>query len=187
MMFSKLRYGKADASLTLNGVLAGLVAITAGTASVSPLGALAIGTIAGIVMVLSVQFFDQRLRIDDPVGAISVHGVCGALGTIAVGFFAVDGGILYGFGPHLLLVQLFGVVAVCAWTVPAAFAAFKVAGLLAGGLRVTAEEEIGGLDVAEHGIIAYGDMMLHSLGDFRQGVNVHSIAVTNAKVVQREA
>lgn len=98
MLYSWIRYGKPDISLTLNGCLAGLVAITAGCAAVTPNGALIIGAVAGVLMVISVEFFDKVARIDDPVGAISVHGVCGGFGTIMVGFFAADGGLFYGGG-----------------------------------------------------------------------------------------
>ncbi len=109
MIISWVKYGKPDVSLTLNGNLAGLVAITAGCAVVSPLGAIVIGLLAGGIMIFAVEFFDKRVRIDDPVGAISVHGVSGTLGTILVGVFATDGGLLYGGGFRMIGVQTLGV------------------------------------------------------------------------------
>jgi ammonium transporter, Amt family len=145
--------GKPDVAMTTNGLLAGLVAITAGCAAVSSVGALAIGGIAGVVVVGAVLFFD-RIRVDDPVGAISVHGVCGAFGTLAVGLFATDGGLLYGGGAELLLTQLIGVAAVGAFVAVTAGTLFA---LLKGtiGLRVSEEEELAGLDVVEHGTPGY--------------------------------
>ena len=112
MIFTWVRYGKPDVSMTLNGALAGLVAITAGCDQVSPVGSFFIGLFAGVLLCVSVDFFDRIAKIDDPVGAISVHGACGAMGTICVGLFATDGGLFYGGGAHYLLVQLIGVAAV---------------------------------------------------------------------------
>ena len=147
------RYGKADPSMAINGALGGLVAITAGCAYVEPLSALFIGAVAGGLIIVAVPLFD-KLRADDPVGAIVVHGVCGTFGTIAVGIFAVDGGLLYGGGFHLLGVQLFGVAAVSLWGFSATYAVFSV--LKAGaGIRVSEEDEILGLDISEHGVAAY--------------------------------
>ncbi|MFW5980619.1 MAG: ammonium transporter, partial [Halanaerobiaceae bacterium] len=125
MIISWLKYGKADVSMTLNGALAGLVGITAGTASVNNVGAIIIGTLSGIIVVYAVEFFD-RIQVDDPVGAIAVHGVCGAFGTIAAGIFATEGGLLYGGGVSLLGIQILGVVSVFIWTFPLAFILFKV-------------------------------------------------------------
>ena len=116
LLFTWKKYGKPDVSMTLNGSLAGLVAVTAGCAAVSPFGAIAIGFIAGFAIVLAVEFVDQKLKIDDPVGAFSVHGVNGALGTILVGVFATDGGLLYGGGLNLLGVQTLGVASVATYT-----------------------------------------------------------------------
>ncbi|MGN1031854.1 MAG: ammonium transporter, partial [Intestinibacter sp.] len=157
MIFTWIKYKKPDVSMTLNGSLAGLVAITAGCAVVNPVGACIIGIIAGIAVVVAIEFVDQKLKIDDPVGAIGVHGVCGALGTILTGVFAVDGGLLYGGGFTLFGVQCLGVVAVIAWVVVTTTVLFKVIDATL-GLRVTEEEEIVGLDKLEHGLTnAYAD------------------------------
>ena len=159
MIYTWTRYGKPDVSMTLNGVLAGLVAITAGCDMVSPAGALIIGLLAGVLVVVSVEFFDQTLKIDDPVGAISVHGVCGAFGTIATGFFALDGGLLYGGGTDFLLIQILGVAVVAAYVAVAMTIIFKVLDKIF-GLRVSEEEEIKGLDMEEHGLLSsYADFM----------------------------
>jgi len=142
-------YGKPDISMTLNGALAGLVAITAGCAAVSPMGAAIIGVVAGIVIVFSIEFVDKKLKVDDPVGAISVHGVCGALGTLLVGVFAVDGGLLYGGGFAQLGVQAIGVLAIGAWAVVTSFVVLYTLKKTI-GLRVSKEEEVDGLDIHEH-------------------------------------
>ncbi len=162
MFLSAILFKKADISMTLNGVLAGLVAITAPCAFVAPWAAALIGLCAGLLVVGSILLFD-RLRIDDPVGAISVHGVCGALGTIALGFFAsseygdnIPDGLFYGGGTPLLIAQVIGVLAVFGWCV-------VTGGLLFGGirftvgLRVSPDEELAGLDIGEHGSEAYPD------------------------------
>ena len=157
MIFTWVKYKKPDVSMTLNGSLAGLVAITAGCAAVNPVGACIIGIVAGIAVVVAIEFIDQKLKIDDPVGAIGVHGVCGALGTILTGVFAVDGGILYGGGFTLFGVQCLGVVTVIAWVVVTTTVLFKVIDATL-GLRVTEEEEVVGLDKLEHGLTsAYAD------------------------------
>lgn len=153
------RYGKPDVSLTLNGALAGLVAITAGCAAVSAVGAAIIGFLAGILVVLSVEFIDKILKIDDPVGAVSVHGVCGAFGTAMVGLLAVDGGLFYNGGAQLLVTQLIGIVSVFAWTAVLAFIVFAAIKATI-GLRVSAEEEEEGLDIGEHGLDAYADFVI---------------------------
>lgn len=159
MIITWVRYKKPDVSMTLNGVLAGLVAVTAGCDAVSPLGALIIGSIAAFVMVFSVEFYDKKVKIDDPVGAISVHGMCGALGTILVGIFALDGGLLYGGGFTLLGTQLIGVISVIAWVAVTMTIVFKVIQKTI-GLRVSESEEIIGLDIEEHGILnSYADFM----------------------------
>jgi Amt family ammonium transporter len=150
-----LRSGKPDVGMTCNGALAGLVGITAGCASVSTVGALAIGTIAGALVVGSVLFL-ERLKVDDPVGAISVHGVCGLFGTLAVGLFHTENGLFYGGGAEQLVSQAIGAGAVFLWVTVTAgvlFAAIKATI----GLRVSQEEELEGLDVAEHGVPGYGD------------------------------
>ncbi len=159
MIFTWLRYKKPDVSMTLNGALAGLVAITAGCDAVNPGGAALIGLIAGIVVVLAVEFFDKVVKIDDPVGAISVHGVCGALGTLLVGVFAVDGGLVYGGGFEFLGIQAIGVFSVMAYVAVAMSIIFFLIKKTV-GLRVSAEEEIMGLDAAEHGLASgYADFM----------------------------
>jgi Amt family ammonium transporter len=157
MVTSWFKYGKADVSMTLNGALAGLVGITAGCASVDNYGAVAIGALAGILIVYAVEFIDS-LHVDDPVGAVAVHGVCGAFGTLLVGLFAVDGGLFYGGGIGLFFTQLKGVVAVGAWTFTTAFILFKVIASTI-GLRVSREEEVEGLDITEHGSVSYPDFI----------------------------
>jgi ammonium transporter, Amt family len=150
--------GKPDVAMVGNGLLAGLVGITAGCAAVSNWGAFFIGAIAGLVVVFSVLFFD-RIKIDDPVGAISVHGTCGAWGTLAVGLFATEGGLFYGDGGDQLLSQFIGVIAVFAFVAVTSgilFLAIKYAV----GLRVSEEEEFEGLDVAEHGSPGYNPDVL---------------------------
>jgi len=161
MILTWLKYGKPDVSLTLNGALGGLVAITAGCQAVSPIGAVIIGALAGILLVFSIEFIDRVLKVDDPVGAVTVHGVCGAFGTIMVGFFAQDGGLFYGGGISQLLIQLIGVGAIFIWTTAAAFILFKAIKATA-GLRVTPQEEEEGLDIGEHGISAYGDFVIRT-------------------------
>ncbi len=153
-----LKSGKPDAAMAGNGVLAGLVGITAGTASVGPWAAVLIGLAAGVIVVYSVFFFD-RIRIDDPVGAISVHGVAGAWGTLAVGLFATEGGLFYGDGFGLLGAQIVGVVAVFAFVTVTAGALFYAIKSTV-GLRVPPEEEMAGLDIIEHGAPGYGPEML---------------------------
>ncbi|HOV35074.1 MAG TPA: ammonium transporter [Dysgonamonadaceae bacterium] len=152
-----LRYGKPTFSMTLNGVLAGLVAITAGCDVVTPGGAIIIGLIAGVLVVFAVEFFDKTVKIDDPVGAISVHGVCGAFGTLMVGFFLNNPdslGILYGGNAQVLLSQLIGVVTVGGWAILCAVILFSLLKYTI-GIRVTAKEEEIGLDFFEHGEKAY--------------------------------
>ncbi len=151
MIFTWVRYGKPDVSMTLNGALAGLVAITAGCDQVSPVGAFFIGLFAGILLCVSVDFFDRIAKIDDPVGAISVHGACGAMGTLCVGLFATDGGLFYGGGIHYFLIQLLGVASVMLWVIITMTIIFKVIDKLV-GLRVPADIEIEGLDYHEHGL-----------------------------------
>jgi len=146
---------KPDLSMTLNGALAGLVGITAGCNNVTPASSVAIGFIAGILVVFSVLFID-RLRIDDPVGAVSVHGVCGAWGTLAAAIFNAEGFTIHQFG-----VQLLGVATAFVWTFSLAFILFKIIQATM-GLRVSAEEEFEGLDVGEHGLSAYPDFALIS-------------------------
>ena len=153
--------GKPDAGMSLNGALAGLVAITAGCASVGPVSAAIIGALGGIVVVLSVLMF-EKLRIDDPVGAISVHGTCGALGTILLGFFDSSSGVFFGGGFALLWAQIVGVVAVLVWCLVTGFILFYGIKAIT-GLRVGEEEEQTGLDYEEHGASAYPDFNVSSM------------------------
>lgn len=157
MCITWLLYKKPDVSMTLNGALGGLVAITAGCDAVSPLGAAIIGIIAGLVIVFGIEFIDKKLKIDDPVGAIGVHGLCGAAGTLLVGLFALDGGLFYGGGVSMLIVQFIGVISVIAWVVVTMTIAFTIIKRTV-GLRVSREEELAGLDIEEHGLVsAYAD------------------------------
>ncbi len=159
MIVTWIVYKKPDVSMTLNGALAGLVAITAGCAFVNPVGAFFIGVIAGFVVVFAIEFIDKVLKVDDPVGAVAVHGVCGAVGTILVGLFDTSAGLFYGGGWHLLGVQALGVVAVAAYVGIAMSIVFFIIKKTA-GLRVSASEEIRGLDIEEHGLISsYADFM----------------------------
>ncbi len=183
MIYTWIRHGKPDMTMTLNGALAGLVGITAGCASVSTVGAIIIGAICGLMLPVAVSFFDKVAKVDDPVGAISVHGICGAIGTLAVGFLAVDGGVFYGGGVSLLATQAIGVASVLVWTFGLGFVVCKVIDVVT-GLRVSREEEMEGLDIGEHGMEAYGDFMLRpmdALGLSRGTSNsVDSGLVTNA-------
>lgn len=152
LIFTWIRYGKPDVSMTYNAALAGLVGITAGCDAVSPLGAAIMGIVFGIMIVLSVEFFDKKAKIDDPVGAISVHGVCGALGTIMTGLFATEGGVFYGGGFQFFGVQCLGVVTVAAYVAVIITIVFLLIKHTI-GLRVSREEEVTGLDVSEHGLL----------------------------------
>jgi Amt family ammonium transporter len=153
MILTWLRYGRPDVSMTLNGALGGLVAITAGCDAVSPAGAAIIGGVSAVVLMYGIEFVDKKLRIDDPVGAFGVHGVCGALGTVLTGLFALDGGLFYGGGAAMLGVQILGVAAVAAWVGVAMFIVYSLINKTV-GLRVSPAEEISGLDVSEHDIPA---------------------------------
>ena len=156
LIFTWVRYKKPDVSMTYNAALAGLVGITAGCDAVSPLGAALMGLVFGVVIVLAVELFDKKLRIDDPVGAISVHGVCGALGTLLTGLFATgvstEKGLFYGGGFHFLGVQALGVLSVAAYVAVMITLVFTLLKRTI-GLRVSPEEEIAGLDVSEHGLL----------------------------------
>ena len=162
MFVTWIKYRKPDVSMTLNGVLAGLVGITAGCASVSLWGAVAIGAIAGVVVVFGVELLEKVLKVDDPVGAVAVHGFCGATGTILVGLFATEGGLFYGGGFELLGIQALGVAAVAAWTLGTSFLLFMAIKKF-NGLRVEEHHEVAGLDIGEHGSVAYGDFQMKSL------------------------
>ena len=159
MIFTWIKYGKPDVSMTLNGSLAGLVAITAGCAAVDPWAAAVIGAISGIIIVLAVEFVDNKLKIDDPVGAVAVHGANGLFGSICVGLFARDGGLFTTGSIDRTLVQLVGVAAVIAFVAVTMTIVFLIIKHTI-GLRVTAEEEIVGLDALEHGLASsYADFM----------------------------
>ena len=155
MIFTWARYGKPDVSMTFNAALAGLVGITAGCDAVDPFGAAVIGIVCGLLVVFSVGFFDKVAKIDDPVGAISVHFVCGAMGTILTGLFATGGttmkGLFYGGGFKFLGVQVLGVLATIAWTAAVITVVFLVIKKTI-GLRADAADEILGLDRSEHGL-----------------------------------
>ena len=161
MITAWLFLGKPDAGMSLNGALAGLVTITAGCATVSPTSAAIMGALGGIVVVLSVLLL-EKLRVDDPVGAISVHGTCGALGTLLLGFFDMESGVFFGGGFGLLWSQFVGVVAVLVWCLITGFILFYAI-KAATGLRVTEEEEQAGLDYEEHGASAYPDFNVSSI------------------------
>ncbi len=150
MITSWIKFGKPEVGMSLNGALAGLVAITAGCANVSPTSSVIIGAIAGIIVVFAVIMFD-RIKVDDPVGAISVHGVNGAWGTLAAGIFNMG-----GTTGKIIGVQLLGIAACFVWTFTAAYILFKIIDKTI-GLRVSAEEEAKGLDLTEHGGNAYPD------------------------------
>ena len=151
-----IRYKKPDVSMTYNAALAGLVGITAGCDAVSPVGAAIIGLVCGVVIVFAVEFFDKVAKIDDPVGAISVHCVCGALGTILTGFFATgvstEKGLFYGGGFHLLGIQVLGVVSVAAYVSIIITIVFQLIKHTI-GLRADPQDELAGLDVSEHGLL----------------------------------
>lgn len=153
MIVSWIKLGKPEVGMSLNGALAGLVGITAGCANVTPGSAIIIGAVAGVLVVFSVLFFD-KMKIDDPVGAVSVHGVCGAWGTLAAGLFNI-GGCTVG----IVTTQLIGMGVCFAWAFGVGFIMFKVIAATM-GLRVSAEEELEGLDFVEHGGNAYPDFKL---------------------------
>jgi len=170
LIYVWLRYKKPDASMVLNGALAGLVGITAGCAVVSPYSALIIGFSAGIIVVLSVELFDKKLRIDDPVGAISVHGICGAFGTLAVGLFAESryaeiagfkgvNGLFYGGGGSQLLTQFIGSISTIGWSFATMLILFTIMKYTI-GLRVSRNTELKGLDIPEHGMEAYSGFQI---------------------------
>ena len=154
MFLTYIKYGKPSLSLTLNGVLAGLVGITAGCDIVSPVGAIIIGFVCGIVLVYSIELIDHKLHIDDPVGASSVHGVCGILGTLMTGLLSTTNGAFYGFGWGFFGAQAFGVLVIDLWAAVCGFILFYGIKKIH-GLRVDARIEEEGLDVYEHGESCY--------------------------------
>ena len=154
MFLTWIKYGKPSLSLMLNGILAGLVGITAGCDVVSAWGAVVIGFVCGIVLVFAIEFIDHKLHIDDPVGASSVHGVCGILGTVMTGLLATDGGLFYGGGWHFFGVQCLGIVVIDLWAAVCGFLLFFGIKKFC-GLRVEPRVEEEGLDVYEHGESCY--------------------------------
>ena len=156
MFLTWIKYGKPSLSLMLNGILAGLVGITAGCDMVSPWGAVIIGLVCGIVLVFAIEFIDHKLHIDDPVGASSVHGVCGILGTLLTGLLATDGGLFYGGGWHFFGVQALGIVVIDLWAAVCGFLLFFGIKKFY-GLRVEPRVEEEGLDVYEHGEGCYNN------------------------------
>lgn len=180
MIFTWIRNGAPDVSMCLNASLAGLVGITAGCANVDAVGATIIGLVDGILVVIAVEFIDQKLKIDDPVGAVAVHGCNGLWGTVAVGFFDYNNGVFYGGGFHQLGVQVLGVVCIAAYTAVAMTIVFTILKHTI-GLRVSAEEEIMGLDIAEHDLAsAYADFLPISATTMG-GVTTETIDVTDLR------
>lgn len=170
MIVSWMKFKKPDVSFAGNGILGGLVSITAGAWALDGFMSVVAGFIGGIIVTFSVLLL-ERLRVDDPVGAVSVHGVCGAWGTIAVGLFANgnaplldegSNGLFFGGGTELLVNQVIGVVAVAAFVIVTTGIMFTIIKKI-GLLRVTEEEEMAGLDIAEHGVAGYGPDVLPSL------------------------
>ncbi len=162
MVFTWIKNKKPDVSMTLNGSLAGLVAVTAGCANVDVVGAFFIGLVAGILVDVAVEFIDKKLHVDDPVGAIAVHGVNGLWGTLAVGLFSTginpvgdsaQKGLFYGGGFNMLGVQLLGVVCIAAWTILCMVVLFQILKHTC-GIRASKIEEIEGLDKHEHGLVS---------------------------------
>lgn len=180
MLFTWIRNGAPDVSMCLNASLAGLVGITAGCANVDALSATIIGLVDGILVVIAVEFIDQKLKIDDPVGAVAVHGCNGLWGTVAVGLFDYNNGVFYGGGFHQLGVQVLGVVCIAAYTAVAMTIVFTILKHTI-GLRVSAEEEIMGLDIAEHDLAsAYADFLPISATTMG-GVTTETIDVTDLR------
>ena len=176
MIFTWVRYGKPDVSMTLNAALAGLVAITAGCDCVSPFGAFMIGLVAGFLVVFSVEFFDSVAKIDDPVGAVSVHMVNGIWGTLAVGLLStgengVMKGLFYGGGMKMFAVQALGIIAIDSYVLITMFIVFKLIDKVI-GLRVPADVEIDGLDIHEHGLAsAYSGFAVSDVTNMVMDVN----------------
>jgi Amt family ammonium transporter len=154
LIAAEVLVGKPDLSMIINGSLAGLVAITAGCAVVSTSGAVIIGLVAGVLVVYFIMLLDRR-HIDDPVGAVPVHLVNGIWGTLAVGLFSLENGFFYTGELSLLIVQFVGVAAIAAFAGVGSYFVWRFVSLLLGGLRVSQEEELVGLDISEHGMEAY--------------------------------
>ncbi|MEK9516487.1 MAG: ammonium transporter [Flavobacteriaceae bacterium] len=155
MFYTYFSYGKIDITMVINGILAGLVSITAGCNVVGPMAAILIGFIAGILVDVAVLFFD-KMKVDDPVGAVAVHGINGLFGTLAVGFFAVEGGLFFGGGADLLITQLVGVLTIALFSFSITFILMKVLKSLV-GIRITSEEEEAGIDSVSFGVKSYSN------------------------------
>nr|WP_330377282.1 P-II family nitrogen regulator [Cellulosilyticum ruminicola] len=184
MIITWLRYGKPDVSMTLNGSLAGLVAITAGCDVVDPFGAFCIGLVASFVVVFGIEFVEKVLKVDDPVGAVGVHGMCGAIGTVLTGLFSTTEGLFYGHGVRFLGIQILGVVCVIVWVAVMMTIIFQVINHTI-GLRVSATEEISGLDLPEHGLVsAYADF--YTTGSRMISSNEVAVTVDSDQVVSPE-
>jgi Amt family ammonium transporter len=167
LTFIWIRYPKPDISMTMNGLLAGLVGVSSGAASVNALGAAAIGVCCGLCSVAAIEFIETRARIDDPCGAISVHGVCALLGILLTGVFSAENGLFYGRGAARIGVQFLGAAAVSVWVAFTMTAVLFVLNKYV-GLRVAPRDEINGLDAAEHGLaMLYAEAMADSLIDYQ--------------------
>ena len=155
MIYTYFTYTKIDITMVINGVLAGLVSITAGCNVVGPVSAIIIGAIAGILVDVAVVFFD-KIKVDDPVGAIAVHGVNGLFGTLAVGLFAIEGGLFYGGGASLLLTQILGVSAIALFSFTLTFIIIKLLKMSI-GIRISNEDEEAGIDASSVGVQSYNN------------------------------
>ena len=155
MIYTYFTYSKIDITMVINGVLAGLVSITAGCNVVGPISAIIIGTIAGVLVDVAVVFFD-KIKVDDPVGAIAVHGVNGFFGTFAVGFFAIEGGLFYGGGTSLLITQILGVTTIALFSFTVTFIVMKFLKFTI-GIRISSEDEEAGIDATSFGVQSYNN------------------------------
>jgi Amt family ammonium transporter len=155
MFYTYFSYGKIDITMVINGILAGLVSITAGCNVVAPMSAIIIGFIAGILVDVAVLFFD-KMKVDDPVGAIAVHGINGLFGTLAVGFFATEGGLFFGGGTDLLITQLIGVTVIALFSFSITFILMKLLKSSV-GIRISTEEEEAGIDSVSFGVKSYSN------------------------------
>ena len=155
MIYTYFTYSKIDITMVINGVLAGLVSITAGCNVVGPISAIIIGAIAGVLVDLAVVFFD-KIKVDDPVGAIAVHGVNGLFGTMAVGFFAIEGGLFYGGGISLLVTQILGVITIALFSFTVTFIIMKFLKLTI-GVRISSDDEEAGIDASSFGVQSYNN------------------------------
>ncbi len=153
MVYTQFRYGQVDITMVINGVLAGLVGITAGCNVVGPNSAIIIGLVAGVLVDVAVVTID-KMKVDDPVGAIAVHGINGLWGTLAVGLFALEGGLFFGGGASQLITQLIGVASIAAMAFIVTFILFKILDITI-GVRISREEELAGIDAASFGVDAY--------------------------------